>query len=508
MPGLMASSSWAREAMVSTSSPLAVEAALWALGEGGTAMDAALASDAVLGVVQPFWTGIGGDAFCVVDDGGELAAFNGSGAAPAGLTWDRAEADAQGRRRLPDRSPLTVTVPGTVDAWDQLATRFGRLGLARVLEPARRLAEGGFPVGTRAARSWTANSARLRPGAPFAARVVPGQRTSNPALAASLARIAEHGAIGHYQGPWATAAARAVADAGGVLGTADLASHRGEWVEPITGAYRGHEICQLPPNGQGAAVLAALARREREPPGRPEDPDTVAAVMLAVREGMRLAYRHVADPRTLAVPAFWRDDPGGPGKGPSTLPNEVADSDDTVYTAVVAAGMAVSFISSVFALFGSGLHAGGAVLQNRGLGFTIDPHHPNAPAPGKRPFHTIIPALVRRDSRVWAVLGVVGGPMQPQGQVQIISQLIDHGRDPQEALDAPRAQWFGGDLVGTEAGLDGPAVTAALRDAGFEVVAGPQAPEHMGAGQVVLAHADGWLEGGADQRRDGVALGR
>jgi gamma-glutamyltranspeptidase/glutathione hydrolase len=234
-------------------------------------------------------------------------------------------------------------------------------------------------------------------------------------------------------------------------------------------------------------VLAALARRDSQPPGQPEDPETVAAVVGAIRDGMELAHRHVADPRFSTTPDFW-------------------SGRDTVYTAVVAGGLAVSLISSVFWAWGSGIVAGGTALQNRGAGFSLDPDHPNAAAGGKRPFHTIIPALVRRDGQPWAVLGVVGGPMQPQGQVQVLSHLIDHGRDPQQALDAPRARWLGRDVVALEAGL-GPGVAAALDGAGFRVLDRPLPPGEAGSGQVVRIHDDGWLEGGADQRRDGVAFG-
>jgi gamma-glutamyltranspeptidase/glutathione hydrolase len=209
--------------------------------------------------------------------------------------------------------------------------------------------------------------------------------------------------------------------------------------------------------------------------------------MTAVRDGMELAHQHVADPRFSATPDFW-------------------SGRDTVYTAVVAGGLSVSLISSVFWAWGSGIVAGGAVLQNRGLGFSLDSGHPNAAAGGKRPFHTIIPALVRRDGQPWAVLGVVGGPMQPQGQVQVLSHLIDHGRDPQRALDAPRARWLGRDLVGLEAGL-GSEVAAALKGQGFRVLDRALHPAEAGIGQVIRVHEDGWLEGGADQRSDGVAFG-
>jgi gamma-glutamyltranspeptidase/glutathione hydrolase len=491
----MASSSWARHAMVSTSSPLAVQAALWALQQGGTAMDAALASDAALGVVQPFSTSIGGDIFCLVDDGPEVHGFNGSGAAPARLTLRmcQAERDRDGADNgeltpeLPDTSPLSVTVPGVVDGWVQLSERFGTLGLARVLDPARRFARDGFPVGTRAGGAWLKHANRLRLGSPFAVAVSAGQRFANPALAASLDAIAAGGRDAHYAGRWAELAVASVREAGGVLESDDLLSHSGEWVTPIRGRYRDTEVIQLPPNGQGAAVLAALAQRDRESPGEAGDPATVVDVVRAIRDGMRLAHRHVADPRFGEVAAFW-------------------SGRDTVYTAVIAGGMAVSLISSVYYPFGSGISAGGAVVQNRGCGFSLDGGHVNVVAPRKRPFHTIIPAMLHREGGTRTVLGVVGGPMQPQGQVQVISHLVDHRRDAQAALDAPRIVWLGGDTVGLEAGFT-PAVAEALRDAGFDVLQEPVPADAVGVGQVVQRHGDGWLEGGADPRRDGIAFG-
>ena len=491
-------SSWARRAMVSTSSPLAVQAGLWALAEGGSAVDAAIASDAVLGVVQPFWTGIGGDLFCLVCDGDGVAAFNGSGPAPAGL--DRAACEAAARTRpglpawmaddfpatLPDTSALAVTVPGAVDGWVRLSARFGRLPLGRVLEPARRLAADGFPVGPVAASTWGRWSPKLRRGSPIPAEVHAGQRLTNPPLAASLAAIGAGGRAAHYEGAWAAEVVAAVQSEGGVLTAADLASHAGEWTTPICGSYRGLEVVEHPPNGQGAAVLAALDILDRTP-AAPSAVDRLVQQVVAIRDGMRLAHRHVADPASAAVPEFWR-------RG------------DTVYTAVVADGVAVSLISSVFHGFGTGITAGGAALHNRGLGFSLDARSPNCVAAGKRPFHTIIPALVRRDGRLWAVFGVVGGPMQPQGQVQVLAHVVDGGLDSQAALDAPRARWLGGDVVALEDGL-GPEAAAALEAAGLRVFEHPLPPGELGAGQLIRVHDDGWLEGGADSRRDGVAFG-
>src|SRR5947209_10984009 len=224
----MGSPSWGRGAMVATSNPLAVEAALWALDQGGTAMDAALASDAVLGVVQPMSTGVGGDIFCIVDDGREVAGFNGSGAAPAKMSTED----------WSDQSPFTVTVPGVVDGWEQLSARYGRLDLAKVLEPAIRLASDGFPLGAAASRTWRAESKRWSGSPPLPKEPPAGARVTNPDLARTLAAVASGGRDAHYEGAFAEAAVAAV----GHMTIDDLAAHRGEWVDPISTTYGGHEV--------------------------------------------------------------------------------------------------------------------------------------------------------------------------------------------------------------------------------------------------------------------------
>jgi gamma-glutamyltranspeptidase/glutathione hydrolase len=478
--------------MVATSNRLAVEAALWALGEGGSAVDAAVAADAVLGVVQPHSSGIGGDAFALVAEPGEpVVGFNGSGSAPAALTLERCLEPGSWH----EHSPLVVTVPGVVDAWEQLLGRHGRLDLATVLRPAIDLAEHGFPIGPIAAMEWSSATGHLRAGHGLPEQPVPGQRITNVALAESLRAIAAGGRDAHMTGAWAVAAVDAVQRDGGCLALDDLAHHRGEWVVPITGAYRDHEVLQLPPNGQGAAVLSALARLTSTPVTNPDDPADVVAVARAIREGMEDAHAHVADPRVSDVPRFWAPDLG------------TSVGRDTVYTAVVAEGMAVSLITSVFAGFGSGIHAGGAPLQNRGAGFSLDAAHPNVVAGGKRPFHTIIPGMVRRDDAVHVVYGLVGGPMQPQGHVQVLRHLLDHGLDPQAALARPRTFWPLEDLLGIEPGFaDDAAVRQAAVDDGWNVVDIPT--RWFGAGQVVRIHPDGWLEGGSDPRHDGTAFGR
>jgi len=490
------SPAWARSAMVATSNRLAVEAALWALGEGGSAVDAAIAADAVLGVVQPQSTGIGGDAFALVAElGAPVVGFNGSGAAPAAVTLEQC--------LVPDawheRSPLVVTVPGVVDAWEQLAARCGRLDLATTLRPAVELAEHGFPIGRISARDWSSMAEHLQPGHGLPEHPVPGQRITNGALAESLRAIGRGGRDAHMTGAWGAAAVDAVQRAGGCLTLDDLAAHRGEWVAPITGAYHDHEVLQLPPNGQGAAVLAALARLAGAPASGPDEPADVVTVARAIRTGMEDAHAHVADPRVTKVPRFWET-------GSRDTDFQKTTGRDTVYTAVVADGMAVSLITSVFVGFGSGFHAGGAALQNRGSGFSLDPSHPNVVAGGKRPFHTIIPGMVQRDGRVELVYGLVGGPMQPQGHVQVLRHLLDHGLDPQAALDRPRTFWPLGDILGIEPGFaDDAAVRQAATDDGWQVVDIDE--RWFGAGQVIRVHPDGWLEGGSDRRHDGTAFG-
>ncbi|HEY3670339.1 MAG TPA: gamma-glutamyltransferase, partial [Acidimicrobiia bacterium] len=345
-----------------------------------------------------------------------------------------------------------------------------------------------------AAMEWSSATEHLRPDHGLPEQPVSGQRITNRALAESLRAIGRGGRDAHMTGAWGGAAVDAVQRAGGCLTLDDLAAHRGEWVTPIAGGYHDHEVLQLPPNGQGAAVLAALARLADAPASDPDDPADVVAVARAIRAGMEDAHAHVADPRAAEVPRFWET-------GFSQTVGR-----DTVYTAVVADGMAVSLITSVYVGFGSGIHAGGAPLQNRGFGFSLDASHPNVVAGGKRPFHTIIPGMVRRDERLHLVYGLVGGPMQPQGHVQVLRHLIDHGLDPQAALDRPRTLWPIGDILGIEPGFaDDAAVRRAATDDGWQVVDIPQ--RWFGAGQVIRIHPDGWLEGGSDPRHDGTAFG-
>ena len=481
--------------MVATSNRLAVEAALWALGEGGSAVDAAIAADAVLGVVQPHSSGIGGDAFALVAEPGRrheaVVGFNGSGAAPAALTLEQC--------LVPDawyeRSPLVVTVPGVVDAWEQLVARYGRLDLATTLRPAIELAEHGFPIGRISAREWSSMAEHLHPGHGLPEHPVPGQRITNVALAESLRAIGRGGRDAHMTGAWGAAAVDAVQGAGGCLTLDDLAAHRGEWVTPITGAYHDHEVLQLPPNGQGAAVLAALARLADAPASDPDDPADVVAVARAIRAGMEDAHAHVADPRVADGAAVLGD----------RLPEDRRPRHRVHRGRRRRHG-------------GEPHHVGVRRLRLR-----VPRRRRAAPEPRlgllarRRRTPTSSPAASDRStpsSPAWSgatdasqlVYGLVGGPMQPQGHVQVLRHLIDHGLDPQAALDRPRTFWPLGDILGIEPGFaDDAAVRRAATDDGWQVVDIDE--RWFGAGQVIRIHPDGWLEGGSDPRHDGTAFG-
>jgi gamma-glutamyltranspeptidase/glutathione hydrolase len=465
-----------RDAMVATSHPLATRAGVRALEAGGNAVDAALAGAAMLTVCEPGHTGIGGDAFALLWWNGALQGLNGSGRSPAEL--DEARVDRYG--------PRSVTVPGAVRAWADLAERFGRLGLDAALAPAIDAAERGVAATPRVAEHWRLSEER----APFAAPG-PGQVYRLPELGASLRRIASEGPDAFYRGSVAEAIAAA-----SWLGEPDLAAHRSEWVEPLSRSYRGIEVCELPPNGQGAAVLVGLGIVEGLDLGLHGE---IEAVKVALDWAARAIgdapvelpdvdeLRARIDPERALEAGLWP--PGG----------------TTYLCAVDGDRNAVSFIQSTFHHFGSGVLAGetGVVLQNRGFCFTEEEGHPNRIAPAKRPFHTIIPGLLLRDGVLLGPFGVMGGHMQAQGHVQVVRNLVDRALDPQGALDAARFRVDGGRRVALEPGLWHEA--EALRSRGHEVVLA-EVPHKFGVGQALLALEDS-LCGGSDGRGDGYAGG-
>lgn len=472
--------------MVATGHPLAARAAASCLRAGGSAVDAAIAADAVMGVVEPMATGLGGDllAMVVPPDGPPLS-YNGTGKSPAALMVDRVAALPGGR--IPERHPLSVTTPGLVQGWWDLHQRWGRLPWAGLFDVARQCAQDGFAVAPVAAREW----ALFRPvlqvdpncAALYGADAVPraGETFRNPALAAVLAAVAAEGPPAFYQGLPAQAAEQAVQALGGVLSAEDFRMHHGLFREPACAKFRGLTVLECPPNTHGVAVLQAL--EELEPQALdPQDPATVVAMVGAVQRAMRQAKRTVADP-----------------------------AGNTVCTVVVdEQGLAITLMSSIFKRFGSGIAVPGCgfVLQNRGFGFS-QPGHINGPGPSKRPYHTVVPGATLREGRFHAGFGVVGGAMQPQGHVQLLVRLAAWGQPLQAAIDAPRWRLENDQVLALEAGTPEPWIQA-LRQAGYTEPTGQGelgGRSDFGGAQVVLRAADGRLIGGSDRRKDGCALG-
>jgi len=524
-------------AMVASSQPLATQAGLSILAAGGGAVDAAIATVAALQVTQPCSTGLGGDCFCLYFDRATRAihALNGSGRSPAALSLERLH-----RERiygaLPDFHPYTVTVPGAPRAWADLSERFGRLPLSKVLAPAIRIAESGYPVAPLTAEWWQVGAAvqlsKHRHGGELmidGRGPRPGELMRLPSLASSLRILAEEGSRPFYEGRIAERIVRAVAEAGGVLSLDDLQTHSSEWTTPISVEYRGARVWECPPNGHGLAVLLALGiLRHLDIQDHPAN-DPMRYHLLI--EAMRLAFadtaRCVADPAFAQAPLdeLLSDDYSqararlvnldranrSPMPGGYSMPNP---GRDTVYFAVVdAEGNGCSFINSNFMGFGTGIvpEGCGYALQNRGRGFSLDAGHANCLAPRKRPYHTIIPALITDEGsgELKAVLGVMGAMMQPQGHVQVASALLDDNVDPQAALDRPRFQLEEGEAGGAVRLEDAfrPDIVQELGRLGHSphIVSGISRSD-FGLGQIILRDGETWWAG-SDPRGDGCALG-
>lgn len=472
-------------AMVATGHPLAAQAAAGALAQGGSAVDAAIAADAVMGVVEPMATGIGGDLLAMlVPPGAEPQSYNGSGRSP--MAFEAGLLAPFPGARLPERHVHTLTVPGAVRGWHDLHQRHGRLPWRGLFAPAIAAARDGFAVGAVAAREWALFqpviasdpvSARLyRADAPPRA----GEVFHNPELAATLEAIAHGGPDAFYRGAPAAAAEQASRARGGVLTASDFAAHSGGFCTPLRGRFRGLEVLQCPPNTHGLAVLHALEALDALPLD-PEDPRSALDMVRCMGEAMAHAKRVVADP-----------------------------AGNTVCTVVVdAEGFAVTLMSSVFKRFGSGIGVPGAgfALQNRGFGFA-PPGQLNGAAPGKRPYHTVVPGAALRGGVFHAGFGVVGGAMQPQGQVQLLVRLAAWGQELQQAIAAPRWRLEGERALAIEAGTPEPVVRA-LRAAGYAEPTGQGelgGRSDFGGAQMVLRAPDGQLLGGSDPRKDGMAL--
>jgi len=525
-----------RGGIVSTSQPLATAAGLEILARGGSAADAAVAAAAALNVTEPTSTGLGGDMFALFFDAQtrQVTAINGSGRAPAGLTLERLANEGLLAEGLPAYHAHTVTVPGACAGWLDLLERHGNLGATEVLAPAIELAEEGFPVAPLTSIFWRNAANRQLATAPNGREMTiegrgpePGEVFRNPGLARTLRAVADGGREAFYEGPIATAIAQVIQQAGGCMTEDDLAAHASTWEMPSTITYRGYRLCECPPNGQGITALIALNILEGFDLA-PLELLSPQALHLQI-EALRLAFAdarwYISDPtfnqipleqllskeyaaerRALINPARAYLDPerGMP----------VASSDTVYLSAVDQFGNACSFINSNYMGFGTGIvpKGWGFTLQNRGHNFSLDPAHPNALAPRKRPYHTIIPALATRESdgSLFASFGVMGGFMQPQGHAQVFSALIDHGLDPQSALDLPRFCIGVEGEVGTVSLEQGIPVDtmALLADMGHPVrpVSGI-GRSLFGRGQVILREPlTGVLMAGSDPRADGCAM--
>lgn len=519
-----------RGGMVCTSQPLASFAGARMLREGGNAIDAAVCAAAVLGVVEPYSTGIGGDCFMLVWDaaGERLHGLNGSGRAPRAASLGALV--ERGLDTMPSHGILSVTVPGAVAAWCAALDRFGSRTLGQVLEASIDYARDGFPVSEMIAREWGFSTGLLQNEAAGRTFTVGGRAprlgevVRLPGMARSLAEIVRGGADAFYRGAIAEQIAVCSRELGGWLAAEDLAEHASSWVEPISTDYRGHRVHELPPNGQGITALIALNILECfDLAGLA--PRSAAAEHLRI-EAVKLAFadrdRYVADPVHARVPVeqlLSKDYAQGraallhPRRAlKAALPGAFVAGSDTVYLSTAdSMGNAVSLINSLFFPFGSGVVAGetGIALQNRGYGFAVDPGHPNCIAPRKRPFHTIIPAMLSRDGKPLVSFGVMGGDMQAQGHVQVVSNLVDGGCNIQEAIDQPRFHYLGTDRVALEAVLRD-AVGAELAHLGHVVEdeLAALARGGFGGGQgIMIDPATGALWGGSDTRKDGCAVG-
>jgi gamma-glutamyltranspeptidase/glutathione hydrolase len=510
--------------MCATSHPAATLTAIETLREGGNAVDAAIAAAAVLAVVECPMTGIGGDCFAILMKPGHAKpiALNAAGRAPAAATagWYA----TKGIRRIETTSVHAVTVPGAVDGWFRLLADHGSMPMARLLEPAIALARDGFVVAPRVAADWAQGSRKF---ASAGARrhllkdgKVPkaGEVVRFPALAATLKRIAEEGRDGFYEGEVAADMVAELNALGGLHTLDDFAAQSSSYVEPVSLAYRGVDLYELPPSNQGIVslimlkMLARLGRMHADP----QSVEHYHVLMEVARLAFAVRDAFVADPDMADVPVEHMLDDAfidtlaarvdrerhTPELGPIPQP---AGSDTVYFSVVDEGGMAVSFINSLYGDFGTGIVTAktGINFHNRGEGFVLDPGHRNCIAPRKRPLHTLVPAMVLQGGRPLMAFGVMGAHFQPMGHVYVMNNMFDYGMGPQEALDAPR-MFFEGDAILAEESVPA-AVVAGLEARGHKV---RRRPMPWGGGQIVMFdHANGTLVGASDHRKDGLALG-
>jgi gamma-glutamyltranspeptidase/glutathione hydrolase len=531
---------WGRHGMVCAAQPLAVQAGVDILRQGGSAVDAAIAVNACLGLMEPTANGLGGDLFAILWDPkqGKVVGLNASGRAPQGLAVNKVEPDSNGT--IPLHSPYAWTVPGCADGWFELHRRYGKLPMKKVLEPAIRYAEEGFPVSPVIAGDWDRSLRRFADKPGFREVFMPegrapreGELFRNPALARTLRRLAEKGREAYYKGPIAAAIVGFSEKHGGFFSAEDFARHRSTWDEPISTTYRGATVWEMPPNGQGLAALQLLNILEGfdlKSMGRES-----ADFWHVMAEAKKLAFadraRYYADPAFAKVPVtellskdYAKERAALIDMKRAALtdvPGDVAllNRKETTYLCTAdESGMMVSLIQSNYTGFGSGYVVPelGFGLQNRGAGFSLQDGHPNRLEPGKRPFHTIIPAFVTRDGKPLMAFGLMGGDMQPQGHAQVIVNVLDFGMNLQEAGDAIRfhhgesseptgTRMKDGGVLHIEEGLPA-ALLEELARRGH--VLKPQAVGAYGGYQAIWRDpVTGNYAGATEKRKDGCALG-
>ncbi|MFK7971543.1 MAG: gamma-glutamyltransferase [Bacteroidia bacterium] len=529
----------AQHGMAATSQPLATQVALDILKQGGSAVDAAIAANATLGLMEPTGNGIGGDIFAIVWSAKEqkLYGLNGSGRSPESLSLDtlRAVLTREGRTKIPALGPLPVSVPGAVDGWFTLHEKFGKIPMVDILRPAINYAEKGFPMSELIAYYLERSGSYLQKYPGFRSTWMPSGKTPregemymNRNLGRTLRMIAKGGRDEFYEGEIASGIVGAVRNAGGYLTLEDLAKHRSEWVEPVSVNYRGYDVWELPPNGQGIAALQMLNILE--------DYDLKsmgfgsAEYLHVLTEAKKLAFedraRFYADPAFSPAPvdkllsknyAAERRKLIGERAARSYSPGKLEDGDTIYLTVADKDGNMVSLIQSNYRGMGSGIIPSdmGFMLQDRGELFSLKDGHPNVYAPGKRPFHTIIPAFVTKEGKPFMSFGVMGGAMQPQGHVQIIVNMIDFGMNVQEAGDAPRMRHEGssqptdeqmtdGGILNLESGFS-PAVLRALRRRGHRL--GTSVGGYGGYQAIMYDAIQGVYHGASESRKDGQAAG-
>ncbi|OSC39025.1 gamma-glutamyltransferase [Mycobacterium decipiens] len=502
--------------LVCTSQPLAAQAGLRMLADGGNAVDAAIATAVTLTLVEPVSNGIGSDAFAIVWDGQQLHGLNASGRSPAAWT-----PEYFGGNAVPVLGWNSVTVPGAVSAWAELHAKFGRLGFERLFEPAISYGRNGFLISPTVAAQWAAQVPLLASQPGFAKAFMPGGRAPRPGElftfpdhAATLEKIATTNGAAFYRGELAAKLEAHSTANGGVMRTSDLAAHRVDWVGTITGTYREYTVHEIPPNGQGIVALIALGILEQFDLSSwsADSADSVHLQIEALKLAFADAQAYLADidympvrPERLLDREYLRQRAALIDRKRAKPASAGTPRGGTVYlTAADAAGMMVSMIQSNYLGFGSGVVVPGTgiSLQNRGSDFTVTPRHPNQVGPRKRPYHTIIPGFVTKDGAPVMSFGVMGGPMQPQGHVQVLVRIADYGQNPQAACDGPRFRWVDGVQVDCERGFPQSTLDE-LRRRGHDLTT-VEDYNQFGSCQAIWRLADGYLAA-SDPRRDGQA---